>query len=140
MTRNLARLRPLLGKQLCVDVAPRELFGSQACQLTGALDRILFVVSHDSPEVTIRPIDSGEVAARMVSSLQFEQANFMSYYRKFRFAFPELKNELVESSAELQGEMLKRAIDGKVAHEVGHPYPVAIPALFEAIRDRCLEV
>jgi hypothetical protein len=59
----------------------------------------------------------------------------MSYYRKFRFAFPDRSNALIDRADSLQQEMLGKALEGKQAYAAHHPYPVAIPLLFEAIRD-----
>ena len=133
------RMQTLVGKQLCVDVSPYELFGEEKCTLTGVPQKLLFVASHEAPEVTVRPLEAQEVARRMVFSLQEEQLNLNSFYNKFRFAFPEAVNPLVENSLELQTEILSRALEGKEAYEILHPYPVAIPSLYEAIRDRCVE-
>jgi hypothetical protein len=129
------RVKALLERQLYVDVPPHRLFGEEACKLAGVPERILFVASHDSPEVTVRPIDPQEVAKRMVFSFLEEQQTLTSYYWKFRFAFPEASNELIEGSRELQSEILSRALKGKQVLEVLHPYPVHLPSLFEAIRE-----
>jgi hypothetical protein len=57
-----------------------------------------------------------------------------SYYLKFRFAFPHLRNELLERSQVLQLDALEQILADKEAYAVYHPYPVHIPALFDAIR------
>lgn len=136
--RALNRMRPLLAGQLHVDLSPYTLFGEEACTLVGVPEKILFVASHETPEITVRPIDSQEIARRMVFSLQEEQRTLTSYYWKFRFAFPDAANELVDNSGQLQREILHRALDGKEAYEVLHPYPVHIPSLFEAIEEKCV--
>ncbi len=136
--RAVARLKSFLARQLHVDVPPGRLFAREACALEGVPDRVLFVASHESPELLVRPIDADEIACRMVHSLQEEQATLRSYYRKFRFAFPAASNEMIERSAEIQAELLKRALTGKEAHEVLHPYPVCLESLFRAIEGRCL--
>jgi len=133
------RMRALLGKQLYVDVSPYELFGEEKCTLAGVPEKLLFVASHEAPEVTVRSLDAQEVSKRMVFSLQEEQLTFTSFYWKFRFAFPEAANELVETSLERQTEILNRLLAGKEAYEVLHPYPVPLPALYEAIRNGCVE-
>lgn len=134
---HLRRVHHLLRTRLCVDVSPERLFGSESCPLEGTPDKVLFVISSENAEIDVRPIDPQDVAARMAASLQHEQRVFQSYYWKFRFAFPERRNELVESSHDLQRQILSRALEGKETYEVAHPYPVEIPALFSAIRARC---
>jgi hypothetical protein len=131
--RMLNRVMPVLKRQLFVDVHPKRLFGSGFGRLSGTLDRVFFVVSHETDDVMVQPMDSQEIVRRMVFSLQYERRDFMSYYLKFRFAFPELRNELIEGAEELQRELMIRALADKPAYAVYHPYPVPIPALFDAI-------
>jgi hypothetical protein len=137
-TRTMGRLRTFLGKQMHVDVSPYDLFGTEACPLSGVPEKILFVASYDEPGVFVQPIDPQEIADRMVFSLQEEQATFMSYYWKFRFAFPGAVNELIETARARQSTIIRRALAGREAYEVLHPYPVSIPSLGEAIEKRCM--
>ena len=62
----------------------------------------------------------------------------MSYYWKFRFAFPDAANELIERSSELQYRAMARALGDKQTFEVRHPYPVELVALYDALRPYCL--
>lgn len=130
----LRRLVPLLRKQLHVDIPPDDLFGAQQRALQGNLDTVIFVVSHESPQVTVQPIDPLEIADRMVFSLQYERLDFRAYYLAFRFAFPQARNDLVEQAEEIQRTRLRRVLAGKDAYIVYHPYPVSIPDLFDAVR------
>jgi hypothetical protein len=137
-SRTLNRVAPLLQKQLCVDIAPQRLFGPGACAASSSPDRVFFIASQEAPEVTVRPIDPREVARRMVFSLQEEQKTLMSYYWKYRFAFPASANALIDRSCELQEAALVRALTGKKAYEVRHPHPVELPALYDALRPCCV--
>jgi hypothetical protein len=132
--RALHRVRPLIAGQRFVDARPHELFGAEACALEGRLDRVLFVASHEAPDISVRPADPVEICRRMVFSLEEERARFMTTYHQFRFAFPERCSELVERTEEVQRELLFKVLAGKESHSVHHPYPVSIPALFDAIR------
>jgi hypothetical protein len=135
MPRKLGgRVMPLLKRQLFVDVHPKKLFGAGFGAMTGTLDKIFFVASHEAPDVTVRPIEAQEIAQRMVFSLQYERLPFMAFYMMFKFAFPERSNPLIEGAEERQREVLTRVLLGKPAHAVYHPYPVPIPALYDAIR------
>ena len=133
------RVRNLVAKQLYVDVAPQTLFGEAACALEGVPDKILFVASHESPEVIVRPVDPLEVAKRMVFSLQEEQRVLTSYYWRFRFAFPDASNELLENSMQMQSDLLSRMLKGKEAVELLHPYPVDLTTLRQAVQRICAE-
>jgi len=131
--RLAVRALPLLKKQLHVDWPPAELFGASSLALSGTPDRIFFVVSHELPEVTVEPMDPGEIAERMLSSLVYEREDLMSCYRKFRFAFPERANPLLDRADEIQRALLAKALEGKRAYQVRHPYPAGLDDLFTAI-------
>jgi hypothetical protein len=129
----MERLMPVLKRQLFVDMNPEDLFGEGFATSGAPLDTVFFVVSHDSPDVTVCPMDPREVARRMVFSLQSERLNFMSYYMKYRFAFPEAANELVERAEEIERRTLERLLEPKDTYVVYHPYPVPIRSLFESM-------
>jgi hypothetical protein len=135
--KALNRVLPLLKRQLFVDMHPQKLFGRGFGALAGNLQKVFFVVSHETPDVTVQPMDPREIARRMVFSLQHERLDFMSYYLRFRFAFPYASNELIERAEELQRAVLTRVLAGKDAYAVYHPYPVPIPSLFDAISPLC---
>lgn len=132
--RLLSRMQHLVKRQLHVQLFPRQLFPDGTRSLSGKPDKLFFVASHELDEITLQEIDAQEVAQRMVFSLQEERMDFMSYYMKFRFAFPEARNVLIEQIEELQREILLRALSGKEAYAVYHPYPVSIPALFDVMK------
>jgi hypothetical protein len=131
------RVMPLLKRQLFVDVHPKRLFGSGFGAMSGTLDKIFFVASHETPDVVVQPIDPQEIARRMVFSLEYERLPFMAFYMMFRFAFPDRANPLIEGAEQLQRETLARVLADKEVYSVYHPYPVAIPALFDAISPLC---
>jgi hypothetical protein len=133
----LTRMLPLLRKQMHVEWAPLSLFGQSSCPLVGVPERFFMIASYNAPDVTIELIDPQEIIERMVHSMQQEQLKFMSYYFKFRYAFPRAENDLIERSERLQRKMLAQILSGKKVYAVYHPYPVPIQSLFEAIRPYC---
>jgi hypothetical protein len=130
------RVRPLVDRQRYVHVPPLEVFGAERCVPEAAPRKLFFVASHEAADVVVRPADPGEIARRMVFSLAEERADLLSCYRKFRFAFPEATHPVLEGCEARERAMLEKALAGMEAYEVLHPYPVAIPALFEAMRGR----
>ncbi len=139
-TRNLNRVSALLRSQMCVDLPPEQLFPGAFANGAGEHapvrpERLLFVVSGEQAEITVRPVPAREVAERMRFSLLEEFQPLLSGYRKFRFAFPERTNELLENLGQRQRELLHSALDHLEAFEVRHPYPVSLPALHDALRD-----
>jgi hypothetical protein len=128
-----ARAAHLVESQRYVHVAPERLFGADRCSLEGPLDVVLLVVSDDGRGVRVDPVDPAEIARRMVFSLEHERLDLREAYLKFRFAFPERSNPLLEESERIQRELLLAALDGKRAYAVYHPYPAPIPQLYEAV-------
>jgi hypothetical protein len=128
------KLIELMRRQMGADIAPSDLFGNNLGPLRSSVDHVLFVCCHESPTVSISHVDSREVARRMVSSVQHERSPLLACYRKFRFAFPGERNELIESAEELEMDALERSFRTVPAHAVCHPYPVPIGALLETIR------
>jgi hypothetical protein len=133
----LKRLTALVQRQLYVQLPPEKLFGQKAEKTDVSPEKIFFLVSHDQPDVTVQPIDSQELAERMVFSLQEERIELLSYYFKYRFAFPECSNPLIDQAEEIQRRLMLRAFANKEAYAIYHPYPFSIPSLFDIIRPYC---
>ena len=133
----LKRFIALVKRQLYVHIPPEKLFGQKANRIEARPEKIFFVVSHDKPDLTVQQIDSREVAERMVFSLQEERMEFMSYYFKYRFAFPECSNSLIDQAEEIQRKLVLKALTGKEAYAIYHPYPFSFSSLFDTIRSYC---
>jgi hypothetical protein len=127
------RTMSLMARRRFVRVPPARLFGTTSCVLTGSLDKIFLVVSHESSQVSIEPADAQEIARRIVFSLQHERLDFLSYYYKFRFAFPEAANPHIDEAEGTQLQGLLRAFAGKEAYVVYHPYPAPILRMVDAM-------
>jgi hypothetical protein len=136
-TRSLRSLKALMKQQLNVQIPPQKLFGRKPGDGTVRPEKIFWVASHAEPEVSVEKIDPQEVAKRIVFSLQEERMGFLSYYWKYRFAFPDCSNALIEQSEEIQRSLLIKILADKEAYVVYHPYPFSIPALFEVVRPYC---
>jgi hypothetical protein len=129
----ISRLAPLLERQRYVQMAPHELFNGATGSLQGCPDTLVFVVSHDSPRVTVERVEARRIVRRMVHSLRDERKELISRYRMFRFGFPERSNELIEKADEIERDRLERLWADREAYVVAHPYPVSPADLFEAI-------
>jgi hypothetical protein len=127
-------LLSLLERQRFAHLSPNRLFGDRAGPLAGTVDKVLFVMSHDAPDVVVQPIDSGEIVDRMAFSLHEERDSLLAYYRKFRFAFPGKCNAWLERVQQVHDESLRTALAGKEAYFVKHPYPAPIHKMVAAIR------
>lgn len=132
--RLAARLLPALRTRQQVEWTPEALFGPSRLALSGAPQRVLLVLSHERPEVVVRRISAEEVAERALASLEYERGELMACYRKFRFAFPQRSNPLIERAGAIERTLLTKALEGKPAWAVQHPHPVALPELYRAVR------
>jgi hypothetical protein len=130
----LRKALPVLKRQLNVNMPPQSLFGGDLDALSCRFDRLFFVVSHELPSTVVEPVETDEVVQRMVFSLEYERLTLLSYYLKFRFAFPDRPNQVIAGAEDRQRRLLECAFTGKQTYIVFHPYPLPIPALFEAIR------
>ncbi|MCZ7539846.1 MAG: hypothetical protein M5U29_08050 [Anaerolineae bacterium] len=128
------RAARFLERQRYADLHPRDLFPAERLALSGSPDKVVWVVSHDAPAITVVPIEPGEIARRMVHSLHYEWLPFMAWYQMYRFAFPGARNELIEGLEARLATLLEQVLAGKPAYVVAHPYPVDLAALFEAMR------
>ncbi|MGI8606807.1 MAG: hypothetical protein ACR2L0_06605 [Gaiellaceae bacterium] len=137
LARGLGRALPVLKRQLHVDVEPARLFGERAIAVSAAFDRLFFVVSTESKEITVEPIDPREVARRMSFSLAYERLGLAAYYAMFRFAFPGAASPVLDQAGELEQQALSRLLADKPANVVYHPCPMSIAALFDAMRPYC---
>jgi hypothetical protein len=131
--KSAKRAMPIMKQQLHVDLPPQKVFGVDSRQVSGNLDMVIFVGSHEKPEISVEPITPQEIAQRIVFSLQEERQELMSFYHKFRFAFPERQNQLLEQTEALQRQILLRVLDDKRTLAVHHPYPFSLPSLYQTL-------
>lgn len=131
--RTPYRVGRLVEEQRNVRVSPARLFG-RARVTDGSPERVLFLASHASPEVVVRPIPPDEVAARMTVSLQEERADLLACYRRFRFAFPSRRSRLLDSIERKEDKRLRRFLAGRDCWIVLHPHPPSIPRMVDAVR------
>ena len=122
-----------LMEQQSIDLRPMALFGREACTLESGLDVIIVAISRDSPDIGMTEAPVERVAMQMAASFVFEQAGLLACYQKYRFAFPGRRNALLDQAEDLYREHALRALSGKRAYTMLHPYPVNIHALRNAV-------
>ena len=88
------------------------------------LDRVFLPVLGLDDAVEVVPTDAKTVAARMISSLEFERARLTVAYQQFRFAFPDRANPLLDTIRDRELALLTDALADLPAYEIRHPYPV----------------
>jgi len=115
-----------------VNLEPKEFFGPDACSFSGTIHKVYLVGSYDSPDIDVHPIGPREVVQRMVYSLQYERKELMSYYTKFRFAFPAMRSALIEGAADIERDLLSVFLATRGTYTLLHPYPLPIRRLFDS--------
>lgn len=135
--KYLREAMPALKRQLNVQLSPQTIFGDNFGPLQAAPEKVFLLASHEQPRTWVEPNQPETIAQRMIASLQYEYLPFMEHYLAFAFAFPDLRNEFIESAHHLQSAILQRALAGKEAYTVWHPYPCSFEDLFEQMRPHC---
>ena len=133
----LREVMPALRSRLNVSVSPQVIFPEGFRRLAAKPEKVFLLLSRQDPSIDIQPSHPLLIARRMISAIRYEQLPFMEHYLAFRFAFPDMRSEFVERADELQYDILCRALAGKDAYTVGHPYPFSLRELFERMRPFC---
>jgi hypothetical protein len=129
----IRRAVPVIRRQVNLRVPPSRLFGSELVRGPAPVDTVVFISSHDSPEVRIETADAGEVAGRMAASLAHERHGLLESYGQFRFAFPERRGEAVESAPDIEARLLAQTLGGRRVSWLRHPHPCEINSLYPPI-------
>ncbi len=127
--RFLRDAMPKLKRKVNVALDPEVIFNPPLGWLFGCPDKIILAMSHVSSDITIEAADPLQVAAHMSSSVEFEQLGFFKHYLAYKFAFPGCQADFMEQIAEKQRSILRRALAGKEAYVLAHPYPVSLTDL-----------
>jgi hypothetical protein len=136
LTRGLMRIdafREALAPTLGVSYPPERLFGKERLTDRMQLDELVLVEAWDAPDISSRPIEAAEVAARMRASLQDERARLHADQKRLAFAFPERRAAHLAAIDEREAQLLDAAFAGVPARLVSHPYPVDLAALARVV-------
>jgi len=135
--KYLRRAMPALRRQLHVTMEPQTIFNRGLGTLQAKPEKVFLMINHEDPGVYVEPSDPLGIANQMISSIRYELLPFMAHYLAFKFAFPEKRNEFIESAEELQYDILCRALARKEAYTVWHRYPFSFDELYERMRPFC---
>jgi hypothetical protein len=118
-------------------ISPSTLFGDRVWTGRAKLDLVFLPVLGEEEGTHVVPVDSSQIAQRMVSSLAFERAALTTAYQQFRFAFPDRLNPLIETVREEELRLLTNAFTDIPGYEIRHPYPVPLDDLYQAAQAYC---
>ena len=131
--RMADRLRAPVERQLSVQLPPGRVLGREPLADGARLDRIVLVMSHASDRMSVVRIEGAEVATRATQSFLFELSDLFAHYRRYRFAFPDRRNALIDDLETSYGLAMADALHGVPAIAVYHPYPLEIERLYDTI-------
>ena len=77
------------------------------------------------------------MAGRLADCAQYERRAFYGLYGRFRYAFPQRRNPLIEGARDAEAEMLTEALSSRRVFAVEAPFPFNPAALHEALRPFC---
>jgi hypothetical protein len=127
---------PSLRRQLNFRVEPKAIFGDRCGSLTGHPDTIFIGMVHSDDRVLIEPAEAATVVAdQLACAMEFELTSLMSQYRAFKFAFPGMRNEFLESVHDVLRDALRKALATKEIYMLYHPYPVSFHDLYQAMNN-----
>jgi len=144
LPETLLRFRPLnllregmpaLRRQLNFRAQPKAIFGDRCGCLTGHPDKIFIGVAHSDERILIESADPATVADQLACAMEFELTSLMSHYRAFKFAFPGMRNEFLETAHILLRDALRQALAAKEIYTLYHPYPVSFHDLYQAMKN-----
>lgn len=117
--------------------APEKLFGMQVQHEPTPIARVFLASVSQGEPTRVLPLETREIADRMVASQAYERLQLRKLYDQSQYAFPDRRNNLIECSQELEHHLILQALDGTPAYEVRHPYPLRLQDLFEAAAPVC---
>jgi hypothetical protein len=123
-----------LRRQLRVRIPPAKMCWGGQRNLDARPDKIFLLITHNDSAIHIERADPLSVSRRMIFCIRCEQLGLTSQYLAFTFARPGVRNPFLETAYRLEGRILDRALAGKEAYTVRHPYPVSLDRLFEAMK------
>ena len=125
---------PALRRQLNFRVEPKAIFGHRCGSLTGHPDKIFIGMVHSEDRILIEPAETPTVADQLACAMEFELTALMSHYRGFKFAFPGMRNEFLETVHDVLRHALQEALATKEIYMLYHPYPVSFDDLYQAMK------
>lgn len=123
-----------LKNNLRIHVHPKNLRNIKIVKGEAQLDLVLFTVSSLDGFLGIQKIAAHEVIERMVQSNKQEYDDLLHHYTMFRFAFPNRRNNLLDTFEEMHRKILTSCFFGKEIYKIIHPYPVPIDKLYFFLR------
>jgi hypothetical protein len=131
--RGLRKLDQALQGRRSSEITPARLFAREALCTNHTLQRLFLCIAHNSPEIRVESASTDDFVKRLVYVVCEELSELTRCYERFRFAFPDKVNPLLDRLASrIQGVATAR-LASKALYFVYHPYPVSPQSMFKAL-------
>ena len=120
-------------------LAPSDLFGTAGCAESLSLERVVWMVPRDAGAGTeagleLKAVSTADLARRMAVAHVHHRLSFLDAYWRFRYAFPDRVNDLVESMEQRERELAEVLLAEVPAFLLEHPAGAAPATLVGALR------
>ena len=129
----MGKALPVLKKLLNVRLEPEVIFNGKVQWAPTNLNKLVIIMSHNKDDIKVTKYNKNDVADMMITSNLYELDYFYNLYSKFKFAFPDVRNDFLENVGKIYSNLLPSAISGIDVYKVLHAYPVSFEKLFNAM-------
>lgn len=132
----LGRASSALQRRLGAQLPLEALFGDRVA-LEARPRTVFLMMSHAADGACVEPGELSVSVERLAASVQRDIRGLEYLYLASRFAFPWLRNELIENAGPIAAGLLRTALADKEIRVVRHSYPPALTDLYDAMRPYC---
>jgi hypothetical protein len=123
------RLGAIMENQRSLQIPPERVFDGRVSAGLVPLDSVVLIESSTDPVAAAEPIDGAILARRTAATVVHELLDITALYLTYRYAFPDRRNEMIETLSAVLEEAIVGALGTRRCVVVRHPYPPDIPAL-----------
>lgn len=123
------RLGAIMENQRSLQIPPERVFDGRVSVDLVPLDSVVLIESSTDPLAAAEPIDGTILARRTAATVVHELLDITALYLTYRYAFPDRRNQLIETLPAVLEEAMIGALGTRPCVVVRHPYPPDIPAL-----------
>ena len=111
------------------DVHPDALFGPDRRATDARLEVVFWMVPGFGTGIEVTDADATDVVARMAVAHLHHRRTLLDAYWRFRYAFPDRRNPLIDDVESRERELLSAILSGCRVFRVDHPKPVDLERL-----------
>jgi len=141
LTTGVKGLAELAGR---VSLTPSQLLGRNGdaggkwpSAPSAPLECLFLLVTSGEDRIAVREAQIDKVASRLADCAAYERRAFFGLYQRFKYAFPDRRNRLIDEAREVESRTLAQALASKRVFLVEVPFPFDPSALYRAIEPFC---